>query len=116
MKKHYCKTKFSTISLIILLTISTIIIAIPNVSAQNLIMNARQSGIVNFPVAIDLNGPNTQLEGIKFAYKPPGATEFIITTDPPVETFYTGDPYVTETGGDLDIQWTPTQVGEYEVK
>ncbi|PVX25174.1 MAG: hypothetical protein CW691_05365 [Candidatus Bathyarchaeum sp.] len=110
------KTKISTITLIMALTISVILVTLPTVSAQSLIMNVQTEAILNFPVAVDLNGPSEQLEGMKFAYKPPGATDFIITTDPPVDATHPGERYVTDPGGDLDIEWTPTEIGEYQVK
>jgi len=82
-------------------------------------MNTDTSAIYGSTIDIDLNGPNYQLEGLKFAYKPPGATEFIITTDPPIdnEPGLPGERYVTDAGGDCDIDWTPVDgMGDYEVK
>ena len=119
MKTIYKNTKFSTITLITMLTISAILVAIPIVKAQTLIMNVGNQGILNFKIDVDLNGPNEQYEGMNFAYKPPGATEFIHTTDPIVdnEPGLPGERYVTDPGGDLDIDWTPTDgAGDYEVK
>ena len=118
MKTIYKNTKFSTITLITMLTISAILVAIPIAKAQTLIMNVATQGILNFPINVDLNGPSEQLVGLKFAYKPPGATEFIITTDPPIdnEPGLPGERYVTDGGGDCDIIWTPTVAGDYEVK
>ena len=100
------------------LTVSAILVIIPGANAQELQMAIDAAAIVNAPIAADLNGPTSQVEGIKFAYKPPGATEFIITTDPSLnnEPGYPGERYVTELDGDLDITWTPTETGEYEVK
>jgi hypothetical protein len=48
-------------------------------------MNCDNQAILNFNFDVDLNGPREQLEGLKFAYKPPGATEFILTTDFPID-------------------------------
>jgi hypothetical protein len=111
--------KISTFALILFLTISAIIIILPSTNAQNLIMNTASQAILDQPHDVDLNGPTSQLEGLKFAYKPPGATEFIITTDPPIdnEPGLPGERYVTDPGGDCDILWTPTDgKGEYQVK
>ncbi|KON33503.1 MAG: hypothetical protein AC479_04180 [miscellaneous Crenarchaeota group-6 archaeon AD8-1] len=118
MKKNGKVKKISTIALITILTTMTTLAVLPIANAQNLIMNVATSGIVNFPIAVDLNGPTDQLEGIKFAYKEPGAADFNVTTDPPVdnEPGLPGERYVTDPGGDLDIEWTPTMVGDYEVK
>jgi hypothetical protein len=120
MKIDKGKSKLSTIAVILLLAISTILVALPAVNAQpNLIMNTGTSAIYGSTIDIDLNGPNYQLEGLKFAYKPPGATEFIITTDPPIdnEPGLPGERYVTDAGGDCDIDWTPVDgMGDYEVK
>jgi hypothetical protein len=105
--------------LITILTISAIFVAIPTASAQNLIMNVGTSGILGFQINVDLNGPSSQLEGMNFAYKPPGATEFIHTTDPMVdnEPGLPGERYVTDPGGDLDIVSLPEDgPGDYEVK
>lgn len=113
------KTKISTIALITLLTISVMLVALPTASGQNLIMNVSNQGILGFPINVDLNGPRDQLEGLNFAYKPPGATEFIHTTDPMVdnEPGLPGERYVTDPGGDLDIVWLPADgPGDYEVK
>jgi hypothetical protein len=112
------KTKISTLTLIIILTISVLVVTLPTGYAQELQMSIDAAGIVDMPMAVDLNGPTSQVEGIKFAYKPPGATEFIITTDPPYvdEPGPSGERYVTALDGDLDIIWTPTEIGEYEVK
>jgi outer membrane protein assembly factor BamB len=115
----YKKTKISTITLITILTISAILATLPTANAQDLIMNVSTQGILGFNIDVDLNGPRSQLEGMNFAYKPPGATDFIHTTDPLVdnEPGLPGERYVTDPGGDLDIDWTPTDgPGDYEVK
>jgi len=119
MKKLEIKTKLSTIALILLLTISAILIALPAVSAQpNLIMNCGTQAILNFKFDVDLNGPRSQLTGLKFAYKPPSATEFILTTDFPIdnEPGLPGERYVTDAGGDCDIDVIFTEIGDTEVK
>ena len=115
------KSKISSISIILLLAISTIIIALPAVNAQtyDLIMNCGTTAIYGGPFDIDLNGPSEQLEGLKFAYIPPDGTEWIITTDPPIdnEPGLPGERYVTDPSGDCDIDWTPTDgMGDYQVK
>jgi hypothetical protein len=119
MKKIKNKTKISTITLIMVLTVSAILVILPGAYAQNLIMNTGTTAILDQPHDVDLNGPTSQLEGLKFAYKPPGAADFIITTDPPIdnEPGLPGERYVTDPGGDCDIDWTPTDgKGEYQVK
>jgi hypothetical protein len=121
MKNTKIKTKISTISVILLLTISAILVALPAVNAQtyNLIMNTSTTGIYGSPHAVDLNGPSEQLTGLKFAYIPPGGTEWIITTEPPIdnEPGLPGERYVTDSGGDCDIEWTATDgKGDYQVK
>jgi hypothetical protein len=111
------KSKISTIALAMILTISTILVALPTINAQELIMNTAPEATYGGWADIDLNGPTSQMEGIKFAYKPPGATNFTITTEFPVEMEYPGEPYVTTPGGDLDIDFTATDgMGDYEVK
>jgi outer membrane protein assembly factor BamB len=118
MENLKIKTKISTIALIMMLTISAILVTLPTASAQTLIMNCNTEAIWNFDFPVDLNGPTEQLEGLKFAYKPPGATEFIITTDFPIdnEPGLPGERYVTDPGGDCDITVVFTEIGTYEVK
>jgi outer membrane protein assembly factor BamB len=110
--------KISTIALIAVLTISTLVLTLPSAKAQNLIMNCDNQAILNFNFDVDLNGPSEQLEGLKFAYKRPGATEFVLTTDFPIdnEPGLPGERYVTDPGGDCDIDVIFDEVGIWEVK
>jgi hypothetical protein len=112
------KTKIFTTLSILSLTISAILVVLPLANAQNLIMNCGNQAILNFPFDVDLNGPSEQLVGLKFAYKPPGAADFILTTDFPIdnEPGLPGERYVTDLGGDCDIDVIFTEIGDYEVK
>ncbi len=118
MNTDKSKSKLSTIALILLLAVSTVIVSLPAVNAQNLIMNCDSQAILNFEFAVDLNGPTSQLVGLKFAYKAPGATDFVLTTDFPIdnEPGLPGERYVTDPGGDCDITVTFDQLGDWEVK
>jgi len=112
------KTKITTITLVLLFAISTFAVALPTVHAQNLIMNCGNQAILNFPFNVDLNGPTEQLVGLKFAYKAPGASDFVLTTDFPIdnEPGLPGERYVTDTSGDCDIVVTFDHPGDWEVK
>ena len=124
MKKLQLKTKISTIALILMLTLSAILVVLPAANAQvgpiELIMNCGTSAITGGKLDVDLNGDTGgQLVGLKFAYIPPGGTEWIITTEPIIdnEPGLPGERYVTDAGGDCDIDWTPTEGGgDYQVK
>jgi len=118
MKSNKIKYKISTITIITLLAASMIAITLPAVHAQNLIMNCGTEAILNFPFAVDLNGPSEQLVGLKFAYKAPGASDFVLTTDFPIdnEPGLPGERYVTDAGGDCDITVTFDQSGVWQVK
>jgi outer membrane protein assembly factor BamB len=120
MKKKSIRKQIYSMTLIVTLVLSALLIIIPIVSGQqpNLIMNCGNQAILNFPFDVDLNGPSSQLEGLKFAYKPPGATEFIITTEFEIdnEPGLPGERYVTDAGGDCDIDVIFTQIGVHEVK
>ena len=85
MKLYQIKSKILTIAIVTLLAVSIFAISLPTVHAQNLIMNCGTQAILNFPFAVDLNGPSSQLEGLKFAYLAPGATEWVLTTDFPID-------------------------------
>jgi hypothetical protein len=112
------KSEISTIALVTLLAVSFLVIAFPAVQAQSLIMNCASQAILDFPFNVDLNGPTTQLTGLKFAYKAPGAANFVLTTDFPIdnEPGLPGERYVTDTSGDCDIVVTFDQIGDWQVK
>jgi hypothetical protein len=119
MQKATIKKQILTITLILTLVTTATLVVSPIVSGQpNLIMNCGTQAILNFPFDVDLNGPTSQWEGIKFAYKAPGATEFILTTGPVVdnEPGLPGERYVTDLNGDLDIDVTFNQTGAFQVK
>ena len=119
MKKPENKTKFATIAIILMLTITAVLVAVPTGNAQpNLIMNCGNQAILNFNFDVDLNGPSEQLTGLKFAMKAPGATEFTLTTDFPIdnEPGLPGERYVTDAGGDCDIDVVFDQAGDWQVK
>jgi hypothetical protein len=118
MKSNKIKSKISTIAIITLLAFSVFAVALPTVQAQNLIMNCGTSAIVNFNFDVDLNGPSSQLEGLKFAWKGPSMTDFELTTDFPIdnEPGLPGERYVTDPGGDCDIDVIFPEVGEWQVK
>jgi len=117
------KSKISTIALILLLTISVTIVALPSANAQpTLVMNCGTQAILTYNFDVDLNGPSSQLTGLKFAYKAPGATDWVLTTEPIIdnEPGLPGERYVTDAGGDCDIDVLfsdfGNQLGDWEVK
>jgi hypothetical protein len=121
LKLNQKKSKISSIAIILMLTFSLVVFALQTVNAQEIVldMNSPDEAVINFPTNIDLNGPTSQLEGIKFAYRPPGGVgDFIITTEFPVdnEPGLPGERYVTDPNGDLDISVTFTEYGQYEIK
>ena len=118
MNTEKSKSKISTIALITLLAVSALLIASPAVHAQDLVMNCGTQAILNFPFSVDLNGPSSQLTGLKFAYKAPGASAFVETTDFPIdnEPGLPGERYVTDAGGDCDIVVTFDHPGDWQVK
>jgi outer membrane protein assembly factor BamB len=118
MNTDRSKSKLSTIALILLLTVSIMIVALPTVQAQDLIMNCDSIAVINQTFDVDLNGPSSQLEGLKYAYKAPGAADFVLTTEFPIdnEPGLPGERYVTDPGGDCDIDVVFDQLGDWQVK
>jgi len=118
MRKLENKIKISTIALILILTISATLVALPAVNAQQLeaSIDTGPEAILNVPTEVELDDAAAFQEGIKFAYKPPGATDFILTTEYPPDELHPGEPYVAEDDGDVEIMWIPTELGEYQLK
>jgi hypothetical protein len=118
MKLYKIKSKILTIAIVTLLAVSIFAISLPTVHAQDLVMNCGTQAILNFPFNVDLNGPSSQLEGLKFAYLAPGATEWVLTTDFEIdnEPGLEGERYVTDPGGDCDIIVVFDHPGDWQVK
>jgi len=115
MEKLYCKTKLSTIALILVLTISAIIIVLPTVGAQDPARRVAYPYIGASPNPIGVGqqvllhvGITQQLPSVNYGWD--GLTISVIDPEGIESTL---GPYRTDaTGGTGDI-FMPTMVGEY---
>jgi len=119
MKKNYCKTKLSTIALILTLTISAILVILPATVAQeepirvnswpycNAMPNPQQ---VNHPTLIHV-GSEWPLPTLEYAWE--GLTVELTKPDGTVEIL---GPYATDGTGGTGATFTPTQIGTYTLR
>ena len=111
MIKLYHKTKVSTIALILLLTLSATLVALPTIGAQDtyIRVTSPSKAVVNEEVGLrfEVRGPDGRIsyawQDIMLGIKIPGSTDFI----------WEG-PYSTDAGGREYFYYTPTQIGTYE--
>jgi len=111
MNTDKSKSKISTIALILLLTISATLIALPTISAQDTYIRIRgpSLGVINEEIAIrfEVRGPDGRIgyawQDIMLGVKSPGSADFI----------WVG-PYSTGTSGREDFPYTPNEIGTFE--
>jgi hypothetical protein len=112
MKISKGKTTATLISLFLLFTMTVSLVAIPNASAQALVMNLPGDEgvphlvVIHAMVDIDLNGPSSPIDNVTLWVKYPGRTEF---------TYIGG--YPTTGSGDLDVyDFDFNETGDFELK
>ncbi|PVX23892.1 MAG: hypothetical protein CW691_09415 [Candidatus Bathyarchaeum sp.] len=113
MKELYCKTKISTIVLILVLTSSAILITLPTISAQGdtyIRIQGPTKAVINEEAGFrfEVRGPDGRIgyawQDIMLGIKTPGSTDFV----------WEG-PYSTDSGGREYFYYTPTELGTIEV-
>jgi len=117
MKKLTNKSKISTIALILLLTISAIVVALPTATAQPPGPFRKQTyaflGAVPNPVGVD----QTVLLHIGIFHPTPGLgyswEDLTVTVTKPDSTTETLGPFSTDSTGGTGALFTPTNVGTY---
>lgn len=105
------KSKISTIAIILMLTFSALLVALPTINAQLALFtaNVQERGIIDVPFTVTFNSPE-DLEfaytGIKFLVKAPGSANFV--EQPGTLT--------ADENGNADIEYTATTAGVYEFR
>ncbi len=118
MKKLQLKTKIYTIALILVLTISAIVVALPIVSAQDMPRKVTYAFIGAVPNPVGVNqqvllhvGISDQLSSAEFGWE--GLT---VTVRRPDESTETLGPFRTDSTGGTGTNYVPTMVGTYKLQ
>lgn len=115
MEKLYCKTKLSTIALILVLTLSAIIVVLPAATAQDAPRRKSYALCVVTPNPIGVKQSVLVLIGMAFPTMYPQEGWYNLTaevTRPDGEIEILG-PVTTDTTGSTGVTYTPTMVGIY---
>ena len=116
MKELYCKTKFSTIALILVLTISAILVVLPATTAQE--TEPRKKTYPYIGAIPDPAGVNQQIllhVGITDNLAGPqyGWEDLTVTIEKPDGTTETITDIRTDATGGTGVPYTPTMIGTY---
>jgi len=113
MNTDKSKSKISTIALILVLTISATLVALPTISAQDVYIriSCPSKGVINEALAIRFEVRDSggrigyAWQDVMLGVKSPGSTDFI----------WVG-PYTIDSSGRSDIPYTPNELGTFEFK
>ncbi len=115
MKINQNKSKISTIALILILTISAIIVALPTITAQEPYRKKTYPVIEAIPNLVGVNQVVLLAVGITDPVNRPmtGWEDLTVTVEKPDGTTETLGPITTDFNGLTGILYTPNQVGTY---
>jgi hypothetical protein len=115
MKHLESKTKISTIAIILLLTLSAIIVALPAVLAQPGTTWKTYPVVEVVPNEVGVNQPVLVAFGLtrQTAWPQAGWYDITVTVVRPDGQTETLGPFMTDTTGISGTSYTPTQVGTY---
>jgi hypothetical protein len=115
MEKIQLKPKLTTISLILILTFSSIIIAFPTVIAQDMPRKVTYAFIGAVPNPVGINQPVLLHVGIsdQLSSTELGWENLTVTVRKPDGSTETLGPFRTDSTGGTGTTYTPTLVGSY---
>jgi outer membrane protein assembly factor BamB len=118
MEKSKKNTKIATISLVLLLTISAILVALPAVTAQQLDSKKTYAYIGAVPNPVGVNQPVLLHVGISdyLSSVEMGWEELWVTISDPEGVESTIDDIRTDSTGGTGVLFTPTKVGTYTLQ